>query len=615
MKSREHIFSDLGVLVSFLKADDMQNDMQESKSVLVQIFSSQNAPELIEKITETIHAEMRQAQIIGTTTVGEISSGHLEIGQIIITFSFLEQTGLTILAADIPDGEEANAGKRLKEQILQEKENTAGILIYATPLTIDLSVVLDTVYSPEMDFPFFGGGAGVYDTSRESMVFYNNRLISKGLVAVLFIGKNLQIQVWSELGWKPLGKEMTITQAEGRFVHKINNHDAFGLYKRYLNIENNSSFFQNVLEFPFLVSRNGVQVARVPFFAHQDNSIEFIADIQNGEKFSIGYGDPDTIIQKSREIQQSMTDFQPDEIFIFACICRRFLMQEDVNLEIQPFQDIAPTAGFFTYGEFCSGKDGIQLMNAAIVVVGMREGSGSQKEGRGSPKERSGSPKEGSASLRERSKTENRKSGSEQETKARLDLYSDMHHRIVSRLLHFIGRLTEDLENANSELRRISETDALTGICNRMKLDMVLFSEIGGREGRALSVMILDIDRFKEINDRYGHLTGDKVLSEFALVLSKTVRKKDVAGRWGGEEFMVIMPELSAEEALNLAENILETVRTHFFEEVSHLTCSAGIAEFCQEDSPEDLVHHADLALYRSKREGRDRVSFFPEVV
>lgn len=165
------------------------------------------------------------------------------------------------------------------------------------------------------------------------------------------------------------------------------------------------------------------------------------------------------------------------------------------------------------------------------------------------------------------------------------------------------------LRKANARLRHMSRTDHLTGLYNRAALDGLLTREIdrSGRYGRPLAVMIIDLDHFKAVNDRLGHLTGDRVLVELAGILKGATRKADAVGRWGGEEFLVLCPETTVAQALVVAERVCEAVRTHGFATGWCHTVSVGVSALRTGDSLDGLLQRADTALYRAKHEGRDR--------
>jgi diguanylate cyclase (GGDEF)-like protein len=156
----------------------------------------------------------------------------------------------------------------------------------------------------------------------------------------------------------------------------------------------------------------------------------------------------------------------------------------------------------------------------------------------------------------------------------------------------------------------LSETDRLTELYNKGKFNEVLQNEIerAKRYKRPLSLIIFDIDHFKKINDTYGHKVGDEVLKELAKLIRKNIRKFDFAARWGGEEFVILAPETDIEGAKNLAEKLRKEVEKHKFLQVNKVTISLGVAQYNFEESPEEFVVRADLALYKAKEGGRNRV-------
>lgn len=173
------------------------------------------------------------------------------------------------------------------------------------------------------------------------------------------------------------------------------------------------------------------------------------------------------------------------------------------------------------------------------------------------------------------------------------------------------------IENARlyREISRISVTDGLTGIYNRRYLMDALEREFSraSRHKEAFSLIMVDIDHFKKVNDTYGHQTGDVVLKETARILNDALRKSDTIGRYGGEEFCIILPETTLEGARAVAENLRALVEAHVFHSGDtslRATASLGVSSFPVEGitSSADLLKRADEALYRAKEGGRNRV-------
>lgn len=156
-------------------------------------------------------------------------------------------------------------------------------------------------------------------------------------------------------------------------------------------------------------------------------------------------------------------------------------------------------------------------------------------------------------------------------------------------------------------------TDALTGLLNRYGLQHVLAREHAEarRYNRPLACLVIDLDNFKLINDTYGHAAGDLALQQVAGILRDAVRRSDTVFRYGGEEFLVLLPETDLDGGTALAEKIrVSTASRHFGdgERIFTLTLSAGASSLCDDESGNDMIARADMALYSAKGQGRNRV-------
>ncbi|MEO4047825.1 GGDEF domain-containing protein [Pseudomonas sp. CAU 1711] len=152
--------------------------------------------------------------------------------------------------------------------------------------------------------------------------------------------------------------------------------------------------------------------------------------------------------------------------------------------------------------------------------------------------------------------------------------------------------------------------DGLTGLWNRACSERLLAEEIARAQRYAtpFSLIMIDIDHFKSVNDCHGHAVGDNVLREFARLLRSSVRAVDKVGRLGGEEFVVLLPQSDAAQAMAVAYTLQQRIRQFAFDTVNSRTASFGVTQFRRDDSPQSMLDRADRALYRAKAEGRDRV-------
>ena len=404
------------------------------------------------------------------------------------------------------------------------------------------------------------------------------------MFAVGFQSETLQIVTDLFFGWEALGPRMTLTDVVDNQIRTIDNQPAFNVYSRYLSIDPGEELF--LLEFPLLVERGGNTLARNPVSCDAQGAVSMVADVHSGETARLGYLDIDTVMEDTRGTFAALQAFHPEAIFLYSCICRRFFLQQEAELETLPFQQLAPVAGFFTYGEFIRLGGKLQLLNSSQVVVALRE---------------------------------NQKPDSNNVRK--MQAYSDNDHfrmrhiRVTSRLFQFIGALTEEVEEANRILRHEAEHDALTGAYNRHRLEDDLQQELSRskRHDHPLSLVMFDIDHFKRINDEFGHITGDYVLKMVAHKVWEILRKHDVMFRYGGEEFLLLLPETALPGALAVANKARAEIETLSLSydgvTLPKVTASFGVVTAPQHGrSVSELLGVVDAALYRAKQGGRNRV-------
>ncbi|MFG6485595.1 GGDEF domain-containing protein [Roseateles sp. BYS78W] len=182
----------------------------------------------------------------------------------------------------------------------------------------------------------------------------------------------------------------------------------------------------------------------------------------------------------------------------------------------------------------------------------------------------------------------------------------------MARLRAKLGRRTAELHAALERIQYLAHHDELTSISNRRHLSERLAAEqLNQRHsGQTMSLVLIDIDHFKLVNDRHGHAAGDAVLRHFAATLQATLRSTDFAGRWGGEEFLVVTPQASADTAAALVERLREALAATSFDTAVpglRITFSAGVAECAPGEDLHLAIDRADRALYQAKQTGRDR--------
>lgn len=571
-----HNIADVDV---FLSTSQIKEQVSKSKSVLVQVFTAKLDEVFLKQLNTSIKQKIPHAVIVGATSAGEITAGKTIHKCTVLSFSFFEESDLNIIVMDCKMGSELETGTQLIKRIKKVSFQIKGVLILGTTLTMSGGTLLEGIKDKIGDIPLFGAGAGSYDHKLTAHIFHEEQIYTEGIIAVVLSGANLHIEIFSYVGWQALSKEMTITEiSNSLLVKKIDGVPAAAIYEKYLGITNDDKFFTNVIEFPFMLQRDGFELARIPVGLGDDGSIYFISDIKEGEKVRLAYGNPENIISNAYRVRQEMKQFSPQGIMLYTCNCRQVFLQEAVQMETQPFETIAPTTGFFTYGEFYGKGNNVNLLNATMVAVGMREGP-----------------------IRENKRSCEAMQG---------DGHEPRHIELATRLAHFIDAVVSDLEDANAELQALSYTDKLTELYNRGKIDSLFKSEIDSvkKNKTNLSVILMDIDHFKSINDLHGHHAGDNVLKRIADILKSNIRSNDLVGRWGGEEFMIILRDTDPVTAGMMADRIREVISRENFGSMGKITASFGVVGVYKNEEDMQVYKRVDAALYLAKNNGRNMV-------
>ena len=169
-----------------------------------------------------------------------------------------------------------------------------------------------------------------------------------------------------------------------------------------------------------------------------------------------------------------------------------------------------------------------------------------------------------------------------------------------------------ELLSALKKYEELALTDSLTGVYNHGGIETELYNAINKRQKseESVSLMMLDLDYFKKVNDTYGHSAGDITLKTFSKIIKDYVSKENAAvGRWGGEEFVIIAYGRSADQFYEMAEQLRKKVEEYEFPEIGHISCSIGVTELKKDDNFDDAFNRLDKAMYTSKNEGRNKVT------
>ena len=552
---------------------------------LFQIYSEVLDPAVIQDVTGVIEECFPDTPYIGCSTSGNIIDCELSGNITVVCTEFeLPTTRFEIFQYDMAK----LAVDDITAQIVEETHKNPWVKAIEMYFTIpegSTTRFCDGLKEIREDIQIFGGVSCSDDiTSDDSCVFTKAYGFSETSVIIVFYGgEDFHVDSIKVTGWKPLGREFHVTKSKGSLLQELDGIPAYDVYHKYLNIKNDESFFYNTLEFPLFYEHNDTTILRTPVSSNADGSINMTSDMDIGSVVRISYGDPGTIVESIRHDSQRIAQFGPDVLHIFSCAARRtFWTNKEPTYEIQPFRDISASCGFFSHGEFLRTKGSLNQHNVTLVIAAMREGE-----------------KKASASLPEMQ---------DRDTMSRVPL--------VSRLATFISVTSLELENTNKQLALVNDKlkmaaiiDGLTGLYNRKEIQSQIERALAEVETEQFSLVMLDIDNFKQVNDTYGHQEGDSVIVALADILrNRRTGPMQSSGRWGGEEFMVLLRGTDSDSAAYIADLIRECFANTGFPGIRPQTVSLGVTQARKDDTVDSLCTRVDMALYRAKKNGKNRV-------
>ena len=578
---------------SFRAAVSEWKEHRTSGPAFIHIFSDGADESDISDACAIIDEIMPDAAYVGSSASGSIYEGNVSTEKLVISCTLFEKQDSFVSTQlfSLDDGNSSSFRASLRE-CLNGLQGLKAIEVITTIDTIPIRDVCQIIQEEVPENILVWGGGAFGDNSFKGFLFKKGVPFCYAGVLMSFIGgADFHIQYSYVSGWKPLGYSLNVTRAEGYVLHELDGHPAYQIYQHYLRIPNDDHIFYNALEFPFAVQHEDRTLLRHALSCDQNGALTMSTRIPEGSVLHLTYGDPETIMQDVMECVRMINDFSPEVISVFDCFGRKtFWGGTEGSREIRPFHQIAPTYGFCTAGELIRWKNSMDHHNLTLVVAGMREGEAETQKAPVAQKE----------------------AGVNESTMS-----------MINRLVNFINTATAEVIEANTEvmeanatLSRMAITDRLTKLYNRGEIQRRIVEWIDENKAapfgeKATSIIMIDLDDFKHINDTYGHQEGDQVLMRISDLIHQGIQKLNTDasdGRWGGEEFMLMLPGTSQASAAVFAEELRQEVEKLRFEKCGKVSASFGVAQALPAEDPDPLVVRADTALYKAKALGKNKV-------
>ncbi len=338
------------------------------RNLLIQVFCGQGKGVLQEVISQ-LSVLFPKAVCVGATTDGEIDGKNIHTNETILALSTFEKT--QIQSAYVDNGNSFRDGEEIAKTLI--KEDTKLLLVFTDGSTSNGEDFLKGIESVNNQVIVAGGMAGDNAQFIQTYISQGDVILSQGAVGVSLSSKNLQVHNAYSFNWSPIGVEHRIDEVENNRVYRIDGMSAVAFYAKYLGEAVADALPSTGIEFPLIVKKSGLEIARAVLAKHDDGSLSFAGNLKCGDKIKLGFGNAEMIINAPTTALDVLCHAPVESFFIYSCMARRRYIPDFIQVEIEPFSRLATVAGFFTYGEFYHHDGHNELFNQTLTAVALSE--------------------------------------------------------------------------------------------------------------------------------------------------------------------------------------------------------------------------------------------------
>jgi len=496
------------------------------KNLLVQIFTSDLDNSYLSLMLDTLTSTLSHSVIIGATTDGEIYDGKSVSQKTILSFTTFQDVTVRAEIYDL-NHSDFKVGRTIATNLYTK--DTKALILFADGLTINGDDLLDGIYDVNKEIVIAGGLAGDYRRMQKTFVICNGEIRSNAVIACALNSKELIVNTAYVFGWRPIGKQMIVTKADGNRLYELDNEPLQNLYAKYLGENVAKALPVSAGEYPLIINRFGKQVARAALNLLEDGSMLYAGNFKIGDKVKFGYGHIPLILSDANHILENISDIPIESIFIYSCSARKYFMRDEVNAELALLEYLGGMSGFFTYGEFFHGSQKNELLNETMTMLLLSETSQTEKK-------------------------KIKKTGHKAEKNDNQPIFNTLFHLIqaTSNELSNTNEMLETLVNEKTkQLREKIYYESLTKLPNRNFL-----LENFNYQSTFIPTMIaiINIDDFKKVNDYYGYKIGDMVLLKVAEQIHSVIESKGILGNCVLYKFPVDEFSIAANSAIGSME-------------------------------------------------------------
>jgi len=576
---------------SFITVEELEKILYNNKVVdttktLIQVFYANTDIDSIKEVQSFFKENYKESTLLGTTTDGVLeNSAVYNDTKSVVTFTSFNETELKTILFDNSEFNDNSftIGQKLANELCTN--TTKAIISFVDGITINGEEYLNGINSINSDVVVSGGLSADNGKLEKTYVFDKEIISDNGVIGVSLNSDSLNVRTSYNFDWLPIGKKMVVTKAVKNRVYEIDGISAVDIYAKYMGDELATKLPQAGIEYPLVFEEDGISIGRAVLFKHDDNSLTFAGNINEGTLVRFGIGNIETIIKHSDSQLKSMCEnfkYKPEAIFIYSCMARRRFMGSHIEDDLKAIRSLGEVSGFFTYGEFYTSKNKKQLLNESMTALALSENSDLMN--------------------------------------CRLCTINNQYELNMNKeqiIAHLANTVSNELADLNNNLElRVKESsdyiykqayfDKLTGLPNRNSLITHLEKTMDG------VVLLVNVDGFTAINDFYGYTIGDKILKRLSFLLEDKLPKNKVKiFKLPSDEFAIVCNMEKASDKLEATikniNNIIEEDDFCIDDSSIHITVSISAALINKDNT---CLKDAEISLKLAKKSGKDFLIF-----
>jgi diguanylate cyclase (GGDEF)-like protein/PAS domain S-box-containing protein len=350
----------------------LHHSLHHEKNLLAQVFTGDVRESFIQQIQELIKEMLPQTVLIGTTTDGEIWNGEISTENVVVSFTSFQTTKLDSII--ISTSENSNCfelGRTLGLKLI--KANSKVVLLFGSGPHLQTEQLLKGFSEVHGNVKVAGGIAGSQVPSNNTFVFNNDEIIHSGLVAVSLNNEDLIVHTTANYSAEKVGQNFIITKAKGKRIYELGGKKTTSILTHYLGEEYVHNLPRSAPEFPFVVNRDSLDISFFIQEVHKDGSVTVNRTVTTGEIVHFAYVNMPTLIEQSVKQLKQIVKKPVESIFAYNCMARRRYFHSLAQMELSQYQKIAPTVGFFGFGEIFTFESRIELLGNATTCLALSE--------------------------------------------------------------------------------------------------------------------------------------------------------------------------------------------------------------------------------------------------